>query len=58
LVHVETLTTPVNVTDPADIEAYLEVFRRLQAAAVTEDDARLFITEASRTLLARYLVPA
>jgi Domain of unknown function (DUF5753) len=57
LVHVETLTTPVSVTDPADIEAYLEAFRRLQAAAVTGDDARRLITEASHTLLARYLAP-
>jgi hypothetical protein len=58
LVHVETLTTQVNVTYPADIEAYLEAFRRLQAAAVTEDNTRQLITEASRTLLARHLAPA
>jgi transcriptional regulator with XRE-family HTH domain len=50
LAHVETLTTPVNVTDPADIDAYREVFRRLQAATVTGDDARRLITEASRAL--------
>jgi len=50
LVHVETLTAPVNVTDPADIDAYRDAFRRLQAAAVTGDDARRLITEASRTL--------
>jgi hypothetical protein len=48
-VHVESLTTPVNVTDPADVEAYREVFRRLQAAAVTGEDARRLISEASRT---------
>jgi hypothetical protein len=49
------LTTPVDVTDPADIEAYLEAFRRLQAAAVAEDNTRQLITEASPTLLARYI---
>jgi transcriptional regulator with XRE-family HTH domain len=50
IVHVETLTTPVNVTDPADIEAYRDVFRQLQAASVTGEDARKVIAEASRTL--------
>ena len=49
-VHVEALTTPVNITDPADVEAYREVFRWLQAAAVTGEGARRLITEASRTL--------
>jgi hypothetical protein len=53
-VHAETLTTPVNVTDPADVAAYREVFRRLQDAAVTGQDARQLIAEASRSLLAHH----
>jgi transcriptional regulator with XRE-family HTH domain len=50
LVHVETITTPVNVSDPADIDTYREVFRRLQSATVTGEDARRLILEASRAL--------
>ena len=49
-VHVETLSAPLNVTDPADVAAYREAFSRLQDAAVTGEDARRLITEASRTL--------
>lgn len=49
-VHVETLTTPVNVTDPADVAAYREVFTQLQGAAVTGENAKQLITEASRSL--------
>lgn len=48
-VHAETLTTPVNVTDPADVAAYQDAFRRLQDAAVTGDNARQLITEAGRS---------
>lgn len=50
VVHVETLTAPVNVTDPDDVDAYRDVFRRLQAVTVTGEDARTVITEASRSL--------
>jgi hypothetical protein len=49
-VHAETLTTPVNATDQADVAAYQDAFRRLQDAAVTGEDARQLITEASRSL--------
>jgi transcriptional regulator with XRE-family HTH domain len=49
-VHAETLTTPVNVTDPADVAAYQDAFRRLQDAAVTGRDARQLIAEANRSL--------
>jgi hypothetical protein len=49
-VHAETLTAPVNITDPADMATYREVFRRLQDAAVIGEDARKLITQASRSL--------
>lgn len=50
VVHVETLTAPVNITDPDDVEAYRDVFRHLQAVSVTGADAREVIAEASRAL--------
>jgi transcriptional regulator with XRE-family HTH domain len=50
VVHVETLTTPVNVTDPDDVAVYREVFSRLRAASVFGDEAQHIITEAARSL--------
>jgi transcriptional regulator with XRE-family HTH domain len=50
VVHVETLTSAVNVEDPEDVGAYRDVFSHLRAAAVTGDDARHLIEEAARSL--------
>ena len=44
VVHVETLTTPVNITDPEDVAAYRNIFARLRAVAVFGDDARQLIS--------------
>jgi transcriptional regulator with XRE-family HTH domain len=52
VVHVETLTSALNVEDPEDVAAYLDVFGRLRAAAVTGEDARQFIAAAAAELKA------
>jgi Domain of unknown function (DUF5753) len=41
---------PGELTDPADVTTYQEVFTRLQDAAVTGEDAQRLITEASHSL--------
>jgi len=48
VVHVETLTTPVNVTDPDDVAAYQDVFSHLRAVAVTGADAQQLIAKAAQ----------
>jgi transcriptional regulator with XRE-family HTH domain len=50
VVHVETLTSAVNVEDPEDVGAYQDAFERLRAAAVTGEDAQRLIAEAARSL--------
>jgi transcriptional regulator with XRE-family HTH domain len=50
VVHVETLTSALNVADPEDVAAYEDAFSRLRAAAVTGDEARHLITEAAASL--------
>jgi Domain of unknown function (DUF5753) len=49
VVHVETLTTSVNVTGPRR-HRLPEVFARLRAAAVYGDGAQRLIAEAARSL--------
>lgn len=51
LVHVELLTAGVNVTDPADVQQYREVFARLLEASVTGDDAEALVHAVEDSLL-------
>lgn len=39
IVHVETLTSGLTITEPADVGAYKDAFARLRALAATGDDA-------------------
>jgi transcriptional regulator with XRE-family HTH domain len=39
IAHVETLTSGLTITDPADVSVYKEAFARLRALAATGDDA-------------------
>jgi transcriptional regulator with XRE-family HTH domain len=50
VVHVETLTSALNVDGPEDVAAYLDVFSHLRAAAVTGEDARRLIAAAAAEL--------
>jgi transcriptional regulator with XRE-family HTH domain len=45
VVHVETLTSAVNVRSPDDVGRYLEAFARLQAAAVMGAEARALLEQ-------------
>lgn len=51
LVHVELLTAGVNVTDPADVQQYRDVFARLLEASVTGDDAEALVRAIEDSLL-------
>jgi transcriptional regulator with XRE-family HTH domain len=48
IVHVETLTRGLTITDPADVAAYRDVFARLRKLAVTGDDARALLRQIVR----------
>ena len=50
VVHVETLTSGLTLTDPADVAVYKEAFARLRALAVTGDNAQALL----RRVLADY----
>jgi transcriptional regulator with XRE-family HTH domain len=50
VVHVETFTSGLTMTDPEDIAAYQDVFGRLRAAAVTGEDAQRLIAAAMAAL--------
>ena len=39
LVHVETMTRGITITDPEEVGQYRDTFRRVQASALTGDDA-------------------
>lgn len=43
VVHVETLTRGLTITDPADIAAYKDAFAQLRALAVTGDEASMLL---------------
>lgn len=43
VVHVETLTNGLTITDPADVSAYKDAFARLRALAATGDDANTLL---------------
>lgn len=45
VVHVETLTNGLTITDPADVDAYKDAFARLRGLAVTGDRARALLQE-------------
>lgn len=45
VVHVETLTRGLTITDPADVAAYRDAFDRLRKLAITEADARALLRE-------------
>jgi transcriptional regulator with XRE-family HTH domain len=44
-VHVETLTASLNVTEPADVQAYRQALDRLRELAVYGEDARAFLAQ-------------
>jgi Domain of unknown function (DUF5753) len=46
LVHVETLTSGLTITDPADVDAYKDTFARLRSLAVTGDDTHALLQQA------------
>jgi transcriptional regulator with XRE-family HTH domain len=50
LVHLEMLTQPYNVTEPAKVEKYRRGFANLLAASVTGDEARRLIASAAADL--------
>ncbi len=43
VVHVETLTNGLTITDPADVAAYKDAFTRLRQLAVTGDEAQAIL---------------
>ena len=45
VVHVETLTNGLTITDPADVAAYKEVFARLRRLAVTGADTQALLRQ-------------
>ena len=45
VVHVETLTRGLTITDPADVAAYKDAFSRLRKLAVTGDDAQALLRQ-------------
>ena len=45
VVHVETLTSALNVRSPDDVGRYLEAFKRLEAASVTGPDVRALLEQ-------------
>jgi len=47
VVHVENLTSALNVEDPEDVAAYRDAFSRLREAAVTGEEARHLIAAAA-----------
>jgi len=48
VVHVETLTRGLTITDPADVAAYKDAFSRLRKLAVTGEDAQALLRQISR----------
>lgn len=48
IVHVETLTTGVTLTDAEDVATYREVFGQLRAAAIIGDEATALMREVGR----------
>jgi transcriptional regulator with XRE-family HTH domain len=50
VVHIEMLTTGLNVRDPEDVAAYQQAFERLQAAAVHGDELRLMLERLAKEL--------
>lgn len=53
VVHVETLTSAVTVTDPADVEAYQTAFRQLRQVAVTGAEAQALVRQLDADLARR-----
>jgi transcriptional regulator with XRE-family HTH domain len=49
--HVETLTSGLTITDPADVAAYRTAFERLRAAAVFDEEAQQVITGVAQSLI-------
>jgi transcriptional regulator with XRE-family HTH domain len=45
VVHVETLTSGLTITDPTDVAAYRDTFARLRGLAVTGDNARALLQQ-------------
>jgi transcriptional regulator with XRE-family HTH domain len=45
VVHVETMTRGLTITDPDDVAAYQKAFARLRHLAVTRDDARALLRQ-------------
>jgi transcriptional regulator with XRE-family HTH domain len=45
VVHVETLTRGLTITDPADVAAYQDAFARLRKLAVTGEDAQALLRQ-------------
>lgn len=52
VVHVETLTRALTITDPEEVEQYRETFARLREAAIYGDDARALLREVRADLQA------
>ena len=50
IVHVETLTSVLTITEPEDVASYRDAFARLRDAAVTGADAQRLIFEAAGAL--------
>lgn len=48
VVHVETLTRGLTITDPADMAVYKDAFARLRKLAVTGEDARALLRQIAR----------
>jgi transcriptional regulator with XRE-family HTH domain len=48
VVHVETLTRGLTITDPADVATYQDAFARLRKLAVTGDDVRTLLRQIAR----------
>ena len=49
VVHFETLTEGLTITDPDEVAAYKEAFDRLRKLAVADEDARTLLSRISRT---------
>ena len=45
VVHVETLTRGLTITDPDDVAAYKKAFAQLRQLAITRDDARALLRQ-------------
>jgi transcriptional regulator with XRE-family HTH domain len=48
VVHVETLTRGLTITDPADVATYKDAFARLRKLAVTGEDAQALLRQIAR----------